>query len=113
MKYIYNYDIIFQQDHRLDFIYYSKRWKGAASTIVPDPAFKVWGVVWEIDVSDMPNLDEQEGVANNIYFAKNIIVKTTTGNKIECRVYQQCRLPDEYVEPSQLPPKRQPSLIYL
>ncbi|KAJ8686345.1 hypothetical protein QAD02_022139 [Eretmocerus hayati] len=101
------------KNHRLDFNMYSSRWKGAASTIVPDPNHEVWGVVWEINISDLPNLDKQEGVEAHIYFPKNVDVNVTVGEEIVCRVYQQCQLPDKYVEPSLLPHERQPSLVYL
>ncbi|XP_023316744.1 gamma-glutamylcyclotransferase-like isoform X2 [Trichogramma pretiosum] len=101
------------KDHRLDFIYHSKRWRGCASTIVPSPGSEVWGIVWEIDVSNLPALDRQESVQDNVYFRKNVTIKTDAGENVDCYVYQQCVLPKEYVEPSSLPEDRQPSLIYL
>ncbi|XP_011496903.1 PREDICTED: gamma-glutamylcyclotransferase-like [Ceratosolen solmsi marchali] len=101
------------KDYRLDFITFSKRWQGCAATIVPCPAFEVWGIVWEINISNMPDLDKQEGVHMNLYFAKNVIINTTIGENIECRVYQQLCLPEEYLKPIFLPPERQPSFIYL
>ncbi|XP_039276733.1 protein ANTAGONIST OF LIKE HETEROCHROMATIN PROTEIN 1 isoform X1 [Nilaparvata lugens] len=45
------------QDFRLDFNYYSERWKGSAATIVADSKSHVWGIVYEIDNKDQPNLD--------------------------------------------------------
>ena len=92
---------------------YSKRWHGAASTIVPDSTSEVWGVVWEIDISNLPSLDNQEGVQDNVYFAKDVHIKTNYGEIFECRVYQQCVLPKEKVEPEHFPPERQPTLDYL
>lgn len=52
------------QDYRLDFNHFSKRWKGAAATIVEDPGNYVYGVLWELANEDMPNLDKY--VINNI-----------------------------------------------
>ena len=92
---------------------YSKRWHGAASTIVPDSNSEVWGVVWEIDISNLPSLDNQEGVQENVYFAKKVQIKTICGHLLDCRVYQQCALPNKKVEPRLLPTERQPSLVYL
>lgn len=45
------------QDYRLDFNHFSKRWHGAAATIVEDPGNCVYGVLWEIANEDMANLD--------------------------------------------------------
>ncbi|XP_014218192.1 gamma-glutamylcyclotransferase [Copidosoma floridanum] len=101
------------KDYRLDFNMFAKRWHGAAATIVPQQGSEVWGVVWEINMSNLPDLDNQEGVSSNVYCPKIVKIDTTGGKSLECRVYQQCQLPDKYVEPSLLPPNRQPSLIYL
>lgn len=103
----------FIQDHRLDFIYYSKNWKGSVSTIVPDIRSVVWGVIWEINTEDLAHLDDQEGVHENIYFAKDVNITTLEGQTIKCRTYQECVLPDKYVLPSELPFERQPSFVYL
>ncbi|RZF43900.1 hypothetical protein LSTR_LSTR007236 [Laodelphax striatellus] len=46
------------QDYRLDFgPLYSNRWQGCAATIVPHEKSHVWGVLYEIDNKDLPNLD--------------------------------------------------------
>uniref|UniRef100_A0ABD2WPY5 gamma-glutamylcyclotransferase n=1 Tax=Trichogramma kaykai TaxID=54128 RepID=A0ABD2WPY5_9HYME len=101
------------KDHRLDFIWFSKRWGGCASTVVPTFGSEVWGVVWEIDLCDLPALDWQENVQDNLYYRKNITVTTEAGENVDCYVYEQCVLPEEHVEPGSLPEDRQPSLIYL
>ncbi|XP_047118651.1 gamma-glutamylcyclotransferase-like [Schistocerca piceifrons] len=44
-------------DYRLDFGNWSRRWKCAVATIVPDQGKHVWAAVWQIDKSDMDNLD--------------------------------------------------------
>ncbi|XP_058807605.1 gamma-glutamylcyclotransferase-like isoform X2 [Phymastichus coffea] len=100
-------------DYRLDFIRYSDNWHGCSATIVPSRSSEVWGVIWEIDMKDMPNLDKQEGVDAGIYLVKNVTVQTLNGDDVECRTYQQTQLPDEYIQPNELPPERQPSLAYM
>jgi len=46
------------EGYRLDFDYFSNRWKGAAATIVQSPESHVWGVVWVKNVSTIPSLDK-------------------------------------------------------
>ena len=36
----------------------SERWKGAVATIVHSPGAKLWGVLWRMHESDIPNLDK-------------------------------------------------------
>ena len=63
------YNIFSCQGYQLEFNYFSKRWQGAAATVNPvsqdtHKAFSeaneepsVWGVLWEINIEDRPNLD--------------------------------------------------------
>ena len=51
-------------DHQLDFNYFSRRWRGAAATILPQPGSNVWGVLWQLDTEHQLTLDKQEGVPN-------------------------------------------------
>ncbi|CAG2059740.1 unnamed protein product, partial [Timema podura] len=45
----------FLSNYRLDFHgAVTKRWGGCSATIVPDNNHYVWGVIWELDNSDMP-----------------------------------------------------------
>ena len=37
---------------------FSARWQGHVATIVDDPGEEVWGVIWELDLKDLSNLDE-------------------------------------------------------
>ena len=46
------------QGYRLDFNYFSKRWKGAAATIEEDCDKHVWGVIWELDEEHLKTLDQ-------------------------------------------------------
>ncbi|XP_018318680.1 gamma-glutamylcyclotransferase-like [Agrilus planipennis] len=100
-------------DHRLDFITYSTRWKGASATIVPHKEHYVWGAIWEISNNDMPHLDRQEGVHVNIYKPLHVQVQLLNESFLECRVYMQTIIPDyvEYIE--HLPFERFPSGIYI
>ncbi|XP_033207643.1 gamma-glutamylcyclotransferase-like isoform X2 [Belonocnema kinseyi] len=101
------------KNYRLDFNTFSKNWKGASATIVPTEGFNVWGVVWEIDNSNLPCLDKQEGVADNIYFPLKVSVKTPEGQILDCRSYQQCNNPEKHINLKLLPEERQPSPQYL
>ncbi|XP_015110989.1 gamma-glutamylcyclotransferase [Diachasma alloeum] len=101
------------KDFRLDFTRYSERWRGASATIVPTPDAHVWGAIWEIDLSNLDDLDRQEGVDDAIYFPLDVDVESAAGETVKCRVYQQCNNPREYVHVAELPEERQPSLVYL
>merc|ERR1712083_609786 len=48
--------------HRLEFNYFSRRWQGAAATIVEADNEEVWGVLWELSIEHLTTLDAQEGV---------------------------------------------------
>lgn len=92
------------EGYRLDFNHFSKRWKGAAATIVEDPSSYVYGVLWELANEDMPHLDKQEGVHQNIYRVMDVEVETDKGNHVPARSYQVIRpLEDD----------RRPSYVYL
>lgn len=73
----------------------------------------VWGVIWEIDNSDLSALDRQEGVSNQIYRPLFVDVVTPDGMIHNCRVYQQCDNPKEHVKPADLPTNRRPSPLYM
>ncbi|XP_019696848.1 gamma-glutamylcyclotransferase isoform X2 [Harpegnathos saltator] len=106
-------DIGYIKNFRLDFQRYSKRWHGASATIVETNDSIVWGVIWELDKSNLSTLDQQEGVQNNIYHALSVDVETPNGTILNCRVYQQCHNPTEYIKPVDLPMDRKPSPLYL
>lgn len=78
---------------------------------MPDPGRVVWGALWEIDLSHLHNLDNQEGVHMNIYRPLQVSVETPSGNSLDCRVYMLCNNPGE------LPPNKnftsQPSKTYI
>lgn len=97
----------------MDFQRYSKRWRGASATIVETEDSTVWGVVWELDKCNLSTLDCQEGVSDNIYRVMSVDVVTPSGITLNCRVYQQCDNPKEYIKPTDLPMDRRPSPLYL
>ena len=43
--------------HRIDFTHFSRRWQGGAADVVPHSGASVWGVVYELDESDLTRLD--------------------------------------------------------
>ncbi|XP_022204592.2 gamma-glutamylcyclotransferase isoform X2 [Nilaparvata lugens] len=101
------------QDFRLDFNYYSERWKGSAATIVADSKSHVWGIVYEIDNKDQPNLDRQEGVAEGVYRVIKVDVESPLGKSFTCRSYQLTDQPPPLKNGESLPSSRFPSKIYL
>ncbi|XP_018575000.1 gamma-glutamylcyclotransferase-like isoform X2 [Anoplophora glabripennis] len=101
------------QDYQLDFVTYSKIWKGASATIVPKKDSHVWGALWEIDMVDMEHLDNQEGVSHKIYFPLTVEVETPIGKKLNCRVYIQTAKVPDVVPLEDLPPERKPSAVYI
>ncbi|KAK6617515.1 hypothetical protein RUM44_005103 [Polyplax serrata] len=100
-------------DYRLDFNRFSERWGGCSATIAPQPGKHVWGAIWEIDRSQMPNLDDQEGVRDNIYVPLQVNVTTPESKVLECRVYKMPEEIESYETPEQLPENRRPSRVYL
>ncbi|XP_049762240.1 gamma-glutamylcyclotransferase-like [Schistocerca cancellata] len=100
-------------DYRLDFGNWSRRWKGAVATVVPEQGKHVWGAVWQIDKSDMDNLDRQEGVPSGMYFPFEVKVEKSDGKKLLCRCYQLCDTPSELVPGQPIPEDRLPSELYM
>jgi len=76
-------------DHKLDFGHWTQRWRGASANILPDPGSHVYGVLWELNMSDQQSLDIQEGVFDNIYQRKQLTVETyPEGKLIDCMAYR-------------------------
>eukprot|EP00095_Tigriopus_kingsejongensis_P001900 maker-scaffold287_size221780-snap-gene-1.25 protein:Tk01900 transcript:maker-scaffold287_size221780-snap-gene-1.25-mRNA-1 annotation:"hypothetical protein CAPTEDRAFT_224905" len=77
------------KDYELDFRLPSKRWHGCAATIIPSPGQRVWGVLWELKNEDLASLDNQEGVALNLYERIQVKVKLNgTGEDITPFTYK-------------------------
>lgn len=49
------------RDYRLEFTRYSCRWGGGVADIVRRSGDEVWGVIYEVEEQDLPNLDRKEG----------------------------------------------------
>ncbi|KAL3268774.1 hypothetical protein HHI36_007874 [Cryptolaemus montrouzieri] len=101
------------KDYTLDFNTYSKRWKGAAATIVKKKGGHVWGALWTLDNKHMETLDSQEGVPYNLYKALTIEVECPNGETKTCRVYEQTNVPESVEKIEDIPDDRKPSYIYL
>ncbi|KAG5884656.1 hypothetical protein JTB14_005400 [Gonioctena quinquepunctata] len=99
-------------DYQVDFVAYSKIWKGYAATIVPKKDAHVWGAIWEIKDEDLESLDKQEGVHANIYYPINVDVRTSDGEVVKCRCYRQVGSAEE-VKLEDLPAERKPTPAYV
>lgn len=97
----------------MDFLTHSKRWGGCSATIVPTENYAVWGVIWELHECNMTTLDNQEGVADKLYFPLTVDIETINGELVKCRVYQQCNDPDECTKLRLLSKCRRPSPLYV
>ncbi|XP_013405270.1 gamma-glutamylcyclotransferase [Lingula anatina] len=79
------------QDWELTFAMFSQRWQGHVATILPVQRAQCWGVVWELDISDKQNLDNQEGVSRMVYKPIEVQVTCEDGSILECRTYELLR----------------------
>ncbi|XP_034483752.1 gamma-glutamylcyclotransferase-like [Drosophila innubila] len=103
------------KDYRVDFATPSWFWKGAVSTIVPDPSSETWGTLWEIDLSNLPDIDNQEQVHDGWYRPETVQVEYNN-EKIPARLYVIVDEPEGNVHdmpPNEVPEDRQPSKTYL
>lgn len=92
----------------MDFNEFSQFWGGCPSTVVPDPEEQVWGALWQLNSTDLKNLDQQEGVPKMyLSFEPNVILD---GKNVSCRCYTLVNQPIKQVP---LPPNRRPSKAYL
>lgn len=90
----------------------SSRWNGSSATITSAENSKVTGVVWTIQIDQLDNLDDQEGVHANIYRPMNVPVEVGE-RSILCRTYQLVNNPPLILDLSKSPFERQPSYTYL
>ncbi|KAJ8920296.1 hypothetical protein NQ315_011957 [Exocentrus adspersus] len=61
----------------------------------------------------MDNLDNQEGVHQQIYYPLTVKVETPTGKELDCRVYIQTANVTNVVPLTELPNERKPSAVYI
>lgn len=74
--------------------YFSSNWNGHVATIVPNRDTYVWGVVWDIDDSEIELMDVQEGVSSNHYNTIFVpVVLQPSLQKCYCYSYQVTGLP--------------------
>ncbi|XP_057322477.1 gamma-glutamylcyclotransferase-like [Microplitis mediator] len=106
-------DIACLQDYRLDFCGHTPVWKASPATIVETLGSHIWGVMWELNVSDIKHLDRQEDVLAGIYKPLTVNVTTVDGKIFSCRTYKMTVDPEDNVPLDKLPDHRRPSLIYL
>ncbi|XP_025114951.1 gamma-glutamylcyclotransferase-like [Pomacea canaliculata] len=63
------------------------RWRGAAASISKKNDGHVWGVIWEVDLGDIENLDRQE----TFYDAIEVPVSSISNEVLRCRTYKLSR----------------------
>ncbi|EDW78925.1 uncharacterized protein Dwil_GK11538 [Drosophila willistoni] len=113
------------ENYRLDFHTGSKNWLGAPATIVPTPGDHVYGAIWEIDMCNLKDLDDQESVPEGVYTPISVPVLLINNNSntdfksITCRAYHLTNQPKTILHaiPNlteiEIPYDRQPSHTYL
>ncbi|XP_030372636.1 gamma-glutamylcyclotransferase-like isoform X2 [Scaptodrosophila lebanonensis] len=104
-------------DYRLDFFTESKNWLGAPATIVPTPGSHVYGAIWEIDMCNLKDLDNQESVPEGVYIPISVpVFSLTCKENIVCRAYHLSEQPQTDLRglgSGLIPYDRQPSQTYL
>jgi len=93
-------DIARVDGYKLDFNHFSKRWQGAAATIIEAPGDHLWGVLWELDHEHLATLDRQEGVHRNVYKRIHIPVELPSGETVMAVSYQLVDTKDDLRLPS-------------
>ncbi|KAH8355610.1 hypothetical protein KR200_010061, partial [Drosophila serrata] len=107
------------ENYRLDFHTGSKNWLGAPATIVPTLGAHVYGSIWEIDMCNLKDLDDQESVPQGVYIPISVSVYSLTSDtSITCRAYHLTNQPQSEVhnngaQDNNIPFDRQPSKTYL
>ncbi|XP_030567938.1 gamma-glutamylcyclotransferase-like [Drosophila novamexicana] len=106
------------ENYRLDFHGVgSNSWLGAPATIVPTPGAQVFGAIWEIDMCNLKDLDDQEGVSAGIYIPISVPVHSLSDKEeVMCRAYHLSKQPETIVHEQSavdVPHNRQPSHTYL
>ncbi|XP_017861116.1 PREDICTED: gamma-glutamylcyclotransferase-like isoform X1 [Drosophila arizonae] len=105
-------------EHRLDFATIAdSRWNGAVATIVPTREALTWGTLWDIELTNLADIDNQEGVHENLYRPITVHVKLHgNGTEIAARAYALVKQPEGNVHgsgQSVVPEDRKPSKTYL
>ncbi|XP_049818583.1 gamma-glutamylcyclotransferase isoform X2 [Aethina tumida] len=98
--------------YNLDFGTYNECWKGSMATVVPTNGTIVWGVVWKIHASELPELEKYHR-KKLAYVPINVTLQLESGDHIVTRTYVQTNTTHKTVPLENLPCKRRPSLSYL
>ncbi|TMW50670.1 hypothetical protein DOY81_004238, partial [Sarcophaga bullata] len=105
------------KNYRLDFNLYSSRWQGSVATVVEHVNRTVQGTLWKIDLKNLSDIDNQEGVHLGIYKNLSVNVKHLSSKEtIPARVYVLVKQPPtdlQEFKPENVPFDRQPSKTYL
>ncbi|KAL5291732.1 GGCT family protein [Megaselia abdita] len=96
----------------LGFNGFSKRWMGAPATIAPKEGAFVYGAVYEMELSNLSDLDDQESVKEGVYIPISVPIHSKNGEVFMCRAYQLANIPEEWDGPS-AKRENQPSATYL
>jgi len=77
--------------YQLDFKTYSTRWRGSPATITrtDEASDRVYGILWELDLQHLQTLDDQEGVAKQVYHRFMVPVKPCTVPLEEATQFQE------------------------
>ncbi|CAD7005769.1 unnamed protein product [Ceratitis capitata] len=92
------------------------RWGGAPATIVHGWRVR-YGTLWEISLSNLDDIDDQEGVHEGIYYAASLPVMLPNDTLTTARAYllaDQPKTPlNDFPSSDKVPQNRQPSKTYL
>lgn len=79
-------DIGCLKGYRLDFTHRSSGWAGGVADIVEDQNSEVWGLIYEVSMEDLYQLDDYEGYPD-VYTRFQTSVKTKSGKTLKVWVY--------------------------
>lgn len=78
--------------------------------MVPDAENHVWGVIWQLNITNLDSLDRQEGVPKKRYLPFEVNITTVDDQIILCRSYMLVNQPIKQIP---LPQERRPSKAYI
>lgn len=77
------------QNHKLVFIGYKEEWKGACGNLVSAQGRDVWGVIWEVNQSDMPGLQGTEKGGNIEFTVPMFDIISQDGEVLKCLLFKR------------------------
>lgn len=100
------------EKYKLEFYFYTDKWKGCYSTITYDCNSSIYGIIWSIDDTDIKSLDQEELVDQNVYTKIPVIIKSFSDDPRTSRVYSCFSyILTDYIR--YIPCNNQPSVTYL